>query len=69
MSGYIIRNTAHDKNRFHICRPGQKDPSFMVPTIKEAFALIDLDKAQAIEPMPLNRCPGCVKEDCPCLPV
>lgn len=21
------------------------------------------------EPLPLNRCPGCVKEDCPCLPV
>jgi hypothetical protein len=51
MSGYLIKNTAGDTNRFHVYRPGEKFPAFMLPTIEEAFAMIDLDKAQpVIEP-------------------
>ena len=46
MSGYLIKNTANEANRFHVYRPGEKFPAFMLPTIEEAFAMIDLDKAQ-----------------------
>lgn len=48
MSGYLIKNTAGDTNRFHVYRPGETFPAFMLPTIEEAFAMIDLDKAQPV---------------------
>lgn len=48
MSGYLIKNTAGDTNRFHVYRPGEKFPAFMLPTLDEAFAMIDLDKAQPV---------------------
>jgi hypothetical protein len=48
MSGYLIKNTAGETNRFHVYRPGEKFPAFMLPTIEEAFAMIDLDKAQPV---------------------
>ncbi len=48
MSGYLIKNTAGDTNRFHVYRPGEDFPAFMLPTIEEAFAMIDLDKAQPV---------------------
>lgn len=48
MSGYLIKNTAGDTKRFHVYRPGEKFPAFMLPTIYEAFAMIDLDKAQPV---------------------
>jgi len=48
VSGYLIKNTAGDTNRFHVYRPGEKFPAFMLPTIEEAFAMIDLDKTQPV---------------------
>ncbi len=48
MSGYLIKNTAGETDRFHVYRPGEKFPAFMLPTIEEAFAMIDLDKAQPV---------------------
>ena len=68
MTGYLIKNTPHQTNRFHVYRPGETAPSFMVPTVTEALDLVEVDRAQAIAPLPLSRCVGCVKEDCPCLP-
>lgn len=52
MSGYLVRNTAGDTNRFHVYRPGEKFPAFMLPTLEEAFAMIDLDKAQPVVEAP-----------------
>lgn len=70
MSGYMVRNTPGDVGKtMHVFRPGEKHPSFMVATVAEAMELIEVDRAQSIQPLPLNRCAGCVKEDCPCLPV
>lgn len=66
MTGYAIKNTANAVDRFHVYRPGESAPAFMVPSIDEAFSLIELDRAQ---PAPLIRCVGCVEEVCPCLPV
>jgi hypothetical protein len=65
MSGYIIRNTAGATNRFHVYRPGESAPAFMLPTVTEALDIVALDRAQ---PVPLNRCVGCVEGECPCLP-
>jgi len=65
MTGYAIKNTAGETDRFHVYRPGEKDPAFMVPTVTEALDLIAIDRAQ---PKPLNRCVGCVEGECPCLP-
>lgn len=48
MTGYLIKNTANESDRFHVYRPGEKFPAFMLPTIEEAFAMIDLDKAQPV---------------------
>jgi hypothetical protein len=48
VTGYLIKNTAGETNRFHVYRPGEKFPAFMLPTIDEAFAMIDLDKAQPV---------------------
>lgn len=48
MTGYLIKNTAGETDRFHVYRPGEKFPAFMLPTIEEAFAMIDLDKAQPV---------------------
>ncbi len=63
MSGYLISYLPG--GLIGVCRPGENDPAFMVPTINEAFDLIEIDKGM---PEPLNRCVGCVKEECPCLP-
>lgn len=65
MSGYLIKNTAGAVDRFHVYRPGETAPAFMIPTITEALDIVALDRAQ---PAPLNRCVGCVKGECPCLP-
>jgi len=65
MTGYVIKNTAGLVDRFHVYRPGETAPAFMLPTVTEALDMIDLDRAQ---PAPLNRCVGCVTEVCPCLP-
>jgi hypothetical protein len=73
MTGYLIKNTPHQTNRFHVYRPGEQAPSFMVPTVVEALDLVALDKAQPVEPVvchsPLNRCFECQSGDCPCLPL
>lgn len=65
MSGYIVKNTPNSIDRFHVYRPGEDAPAFMLPTAEEAFDLIALDRAQ---PAPLIRCVGCVEEKCECLP-
>lgn len=67
LSGYMVKNTPGDTGKtMHVYRPGEKHPAFMVATVDEAMDLIAIDRAQ---PVQLNRCVGCVQEDCPCLPV
>jgi DNA integrity scanning protein DisA with diadenylate cyclase activity len=58
----------------------EKDLREAADSINRALQMIAEDRAGAIinlvvaemakddEPLPLNRCAGCVKEDCPCLP-
>ncbi|MEB0078029.1 hypothetical protein QN386_22300 [Pseudomonas sp. CCI3.2] len=65
MSGYLIKNTVGVVDRFHVYRPGETSPAFMLPTITEALDIVELDRAQ---PAPLNRCVGCVELTCPCMP-
>jgi hypothetical protein len=43
--GYLVRNTANKKLRFHVTRPGESEPCFYLETVQEVFRMIDLDKA------------------------
>jgi hypothetical protein len=65
MNGYVIKYAPAAADRFHVYRPGEDAPAFMVPTEAEAQELIRIDRAQ---PAPLIRCVGCAEEVCPCLP-
>ena len=44
-NGYLVRNTANEKLRFHVLRPGENEPCFYLETLQEAFSMIDLDSA------------------------
>lgn len=61
-AGYLIRNLG---TSVQVCRPGEADPSFIVPTVPEALMLIDVDQNQAEEAQ--IHCPGCQKDACGCL--
>lgn len=60
--GYLIRNLGAS---VHVCRPGETDPAFIVPTVPEALALIDIDRHQEESNI---SCPGCVALSCECRP-
>lgn len=62
-AGYLIRNLG---TSVQVCRPGETEPAFTVPTVPEALALVDVDKRAAAGP--LLRCPGCVALSCECMP-
>lgn len=61
--GYLIRNLG---SSVHVIRPGEKDPAYIVPTVPEAIAIADIDRANGIGG-PWIRCPGCKDEQCECL--
>jgi hypothetical protein len=48
MNGYVIKFTPGTANRFHIYRPGEEAPAFMVPTEEEAQKLVAIDRAQPV---------------------
>ncbi|MGV6396966.1 hypothetical protein ACTUVN_002661 [Pseudomonas caspiana] len=66
MNDYSMKYVPGTANCLHVYRPGADAPAFMVRNEAEANRLIKVDRAH---PEPLNRCVGCVKEECPCLPV
>lgn len=44
MSGYLVRYIPGGSGLIGVYRPGGSDPSFMVPTVNEAFDLIEIDR-------------------------